>query len=76
MSLDLRTYRTARTPKRCHAHLCRRPIERGDRYVRASLPPGGELGNTGWWSMNVCRECMGPEDRAAAGLPAETGGAR
>lgn len=76
MSLDLRAYRTARKPHRCDMHGCRRTVQPGERYLRCSLPPGGDLGNVGWWSLNVCGPCMSDEDRAKAGLPAETGGAQ
>lgn len=79
MSLELHTYRTARTHKRCNSdsYRCRRTIQPGDRYLRASLPPMADPNSSKhWWSMNVCSECMTPADREKAGLPAESGGAQ
>ncbi|MFE9382319.1 hypothetical protein ACFYMO_03645 [Streptomyces sp. NPDC007025] len=66
MSLELRTYRTARTAKRCNMHLCHTRIQPGDRYLRASLPPLVDPNSSEhWWSMNVCTACMTDEAKAA-----------
>ncbi|WP_327223092.1 hypothetical protein OG229_02790 [Streptomyces platensis] len=59
MSLELRSYRTARTAKRCSMHGCRRTIQPGDRYLRTSLPPLVDANSSEhWWSLNVCTVCM------------------
>lgn len=39
--------RTARKRHRCSD--CRMLIEPGQRYLYHAIPPGGELGNPGWW---------------------------
>jgi hypothetical protein len=51
---------TARTRKRCTEDRwnCRNWIEPGEVYLRVALPPGSDLGNTGWWTMNICKGCM------------------
>lgn len=46
----LRVERVARKRHHCDWD-CEQPIEPGTRYVRWSLPPGSDLGNTGWWSL-------------------------
>ncbi|MGW2920322.1 hypothetical protein ACWDBF_21025 [Streptomyces angustmyceticus] len=71
MTLELRSYRTARTTKRCSMHGCRRTIQPGDRYLRTSLPPLVDPNSSEhWWSLNVCTECMrddtSTEEHAAA----------
>lgn len=67
MSEALRTYRTARTKKRCDGFpRCRRGINPSERCVRVSLPPRGDMGNVSWWSMNICIDCMRPDDRKKA----------
>lgn len=71
MSLELRSYRTARTAKRCGMHGCHRAIQPGDRYLRTSLPPLVDPNSSEhWWSLNVCTECMrdktSDEEHAAA----------
>jgi hypothetical protein len=67
MSLELRTYRTARTAKRCNMHGCRGRIQPGDRYLRASLPPLVEPNaSEHWWSLNICPACLTPEDKTEA----------
>lgn len=54
----LRTYRTARTAKRCDMHLCFNRIQPGERYLRTSLPPLVDVNSSEhWWSMNICGEC-------------------
>lgn len=66
MSLELRTYRTARRARRCDMHGCRRTIQPGHRYLRASLPPLVDPNSSEhWWTLHVCTECMSPDDRAA-----------
>lgn len=69
MSLELRTYRTARKPRPCDMHGCYRTIQSGDRYLRTSLPPLIEPNSSErWWSLNVCATCMAND--------AEQGGSR
>ncbi|WP_181785600.1 hypothetical protein [Streptomyces phytophilus] len=76
MSLELRTYRTARKAKRCDMHGCYRTIQRGDRYLRTSLPPQVDPNSSDhWWSLNVCAGCMSPEDRERTQRRDEIGGA-
>lgn len=59
MNAELRTYRTARTAKRCNMHGCYRSIQPGDPYLRTSLPPLVEPNSSEhWWSLNVCAECV------------------
>lgn len=60
---SLWTYRTARTRKFCEG-THRAPfhyIESGERYLRVALPPNSDVGNIGWWTMNICKRCMTPE---------------
>lgn len=47
MRESLLTWRTARKRHRCE--FCREPIEPGERYVSAALPPNTDVGNVGWW---------------------------
>jgi hypothetical protein len=51
--------RTARRQHRCEtrSHACVGAIQPGDRYVYASLPPGGEMGYLGWSHMASCAPC-------------------
>lgn len=46
MSAIVRT-RRARRPHECSC--CGGEILRGDLYEASSLPPGSDIGNTGWW---------------------------
>ncbi len=63
--MELRTYRTARIPRRCDMGCCGRTVQPGDRYLRGSLPPGmGANAGETWWTYTVCAECMSPADRA------------
>jgi hypothetical protein len=40
----------------------RHHIEPGERYQRhAATPNDNDLGNTGWWVLNLCQTCMTPE---------------
>lgn len=50
---------TAKQQYRCDGHLNprRHVIGKGERYVRRSLPPNSEIGNTSWWTMRVCMDC-------------------
>ena len=41
--------RTSRKLRKCER--CRKYIRPGERYARYSAPPGGELGNVGWWHL-------------------------
>ncbi|MER5703492.1 hypothetical protein ABT023_16325 [Micromonospora sp. NPDC002296] len=57
---EIRTVRTARKSHCCEADTgtrCRTAIRPGERYLLASLPPNGELGNTTWWRLKVCVGC-------------------
>ncbi len=61
---SLKSYRTARIRKYCENSAMRPPfhhIEPGERYLRAALPPNSDIGNIGWWTMNICKRCMTPE---------------
>lgn len=58
MSRALRTEHTARRSYPCEwayhtpGEVCTRRIEKGERYVRAALPPGEEpMYAEGWWTM-------------------------
>lgn len=58
MSRALRRTQIARRRYPCEwefhteGEVCRRPIEPGERYVRASLPPGVEPNyGDSWWTM-------------------------
>lgn len=58
MSRALKSEHVARQRFKCEwpyhtpGEQCDRMIEPGDRYVRASLPPGAEPNEgTGWWTM-------------------------
>lgn len=44
--------RTARKARRCDG--CGGVIPAGATYVRHSAPPGGDLGNSRWWTINAC----------------------
>ena len=67
MSLALRTYRTARTAKRCDQLGCYGRIRPGDRYLRTSLPPQVDVNSSDhWWSMNICVGCLSDDDRRRA----------
>lgn len=46
MSEDIAVERTARKRHTCSQ--CRKPIEPGQRYIDSRLPPGGEMGYSGW----------------------------
>jgi hypothetical protein len=50
--VSLYTEQAARRDYRCGRE-CGEPIKAGTRYVRAALPPGSEMGNTGWWVMRL-----------------------
>lgn len=57
---QVRTSRKTRQCERCH-----KPITPGERYARHSAPPGGELGNLGWWHIiehpaDQCPEAASP----------------
>lgn len=56
----LDTVHTARRQHACEGFRCngRRSILPGHRYTRSALPPGGEIGNTGWWTMRICGDCQ------------------
>lgn len=43
------TTRTARKRHTCSR--CQKDIEPGERYEASALPPGGEMGLTGWWRV-------------------------
>lgn len=62
-------YRTARTRRVCDgpgAWGVRHHIEPGERYQRhAATPHDNDLGNTGWWVLNLCPACMTPEPTGA-----------
>ena len=59
---SLKTFRTARTRKPCQRWACYKTIWPGQRYLRAALPPNSDMGNVGWWTMNICQACMSLED--------------
>lgn len=63
MSRTLRTTQRASRRYLCEwpyhtdGEVCRRPIEPGELYVRASLPPGAEPNyGEGWWMMRYHAE--------------------
>lgn len=55
----LTVIRTARKSRHCdtRSHACVDTIEPGQRYVYASLPPGGEFGWTKWAHAATCSAC-------------------
>ena len=55
MSEVITTVRTSRKARQCET--CHKPIGHGERYARHSAPPGGELGNTGWWVIVEHLKC-------------------
>lgn len=57
---EIRTIRTARKAYRCDSTItghCHHTIRPGQRYLLTSLPPRGDLGNTGWWKLRSCAGC-------------------
>jgi len=66
--------RTARRKHHCdtRAHGCSVVIQPGERYVYASLTPGGEWGTDKWWHAATCASCEIAYGRKHA---AELGGA-
>ena len=65
MAENLRTYRTARIRKLCDGDVYQpyHFIEPGERYLRTSIPPHGDLGNDRWWTITTCKSCMTPEEK-------------
>lgn len=70
----MQQYRTARTAKPCDDFLgCSRGIKPGERYERAvATPNDSDLGNTHWWTLNICCDHMKPEPVPALVLPEES----
>lgn len=49
---SLATPRRARKDRRCDS--CGEVIPKGSPYVHHSLPPGSDIGNTHWMTLNAC----------------------
>lgn len=57
---EIRTIHKARKAYRCDSTItghCHHTIRPGQRYLLTSLPPRGDLGNTGWWKLRSCAGC-------------------
>lgn len=48
---------TRKARKRQVCGRCERSIEAREPYLRHSLPPYSEHGNTGWWTELECQDC-------------------
>jgi len=55
--------------------ICSGWIEPGERYVRASLPPGSDMGNTSWWTLRRHASDIEYVPPAGPGRPSATNGA-
>lgn len=62
---SMQTWHVSRRDRFCQAQRsrydvvspCRGVIRDGERYCRSALPPNSEMGNSGWWTNNLCQSC-------------------